>query len=115
MYIMWLSSRLDMLYFALITGPLPVQDVRVSDITATNISLTWTPNPGSLQDQYKVYIAGITNTLYMFQSDNLTEPRYSKGDLQPGQRYNVTVVAFSHGEPSTLSIPVEFNTGIDEL
>ena len=47
----------------------------------------------------------------MFQSDNLTEARYSKGGLQPGQRYNVTVIAMSHGEPSTLSVPVIFNTG----
>ena len=47
----------------------------------------------------------------MFQSDNLTEPRYFKGDLSPGQRYNVTVIAISHEEPSSLSVPVIFNTG----
>ena len=58
-----------------------------------------------------MYIVGVTNTVYLFQSINLTEPYYNIENLQPGQVYNVTIVAFSHEEPSNGSAAVEFNTG----
>ena len=58
-----------------------------------------------------MFVTGISNASFHFQSVNRTEPDMNITDLQPGQKYNISIIAFSHGEPSNFSTAIEFNTG----
>ncbi|KAL4233316.1 hypothetical protein ACF0H5_007998 [Mactra antiquata] len=92
------------------TEPLPVENVDVSRVTSTSVYVTWLPSNQSIQDSYKVFIHGITNTSFTVESESVTESGVSVSGLIHSHNYSVSVVTYSNSISSQSSEPVIMNT-----
>ncbi|KAK3588480.1 hypothetical protein CHS0354_012890 [Potamilus streckersoni] len=109
-YIELNQNGMAMFSYFIPTKPLPPENLAVFNQSKSSVQLKWEPSPNSIQDKYKVFVTGLTNSSFIFESINLTYTNYTIADLKPGQIYNISVISYSHGESSNKSLSLTVNT-----
>ncbi|XP_021369342.1 tyrosine-protein phosphatase 10D-like isoform X2 [Mizuhopecten yessoensis] len=92
------------------TKPLPPTSINVDEAGTENLYISWTPDPDSVQDSYRVFLTGITNFSEVYESELLTELFHNITGVYPGHVYTITVVSSSQGVSSNFSTLIEDNT-----
>ncbi|XP_060557126.1 tyrosine-protein phosphatase 10D-like isoform X3 [Ruditapes philippinarum] len=92
------------------TKPLPVEDVQVTSVTSTSAYITWLPSNQSIQDSYKVFVQGVTDNTFQYESTSVNGPGFLLPGLVASNSYSVTVVTYSQGQPSNSSQVLIMNT-----
>ncbi|KAL3881999.1 hypothetical protein ACJMK2_028380 [Sinanodonta woodiana] len=109
-YIELNQNGMTVFSFFIPTKPLPPENLRVFNQSKSTVTFKWDPSPNSIQDKHQVFVTGLTNSSFIFESINLTYTNYTIVDLKPGQIYNISVISYSHGEPSNKSLSLTVNT-----